>query len=140
MGFELHHELKRDGILVGRFPLCLVLLINDQSYPWFVLVPERENVRDTIDLTQPDYKELWNESRTFGTAIMQIFCGEKLNIAALGNVTPQLHVHHVVRYSSDPAWPAPIWGKQPMQPYRSEEIQQVRDRLNDAIIYGFSPV
>ena len=106
MGFELHHDLKRDGILIGRFPLCLVLLINDHSYPWFVLVPERENIRDTIDLPEADYKELWNESRAFAAAIMRIFSGEKLNIAALGNVTPQLHVHHIVRYSTDPAWNA----------------------------------
>ena len=139
MGFELHHDLKRDGILIGRFPLCLVLLINDHSYPWFVLVPERKNIRDTIDLPEADYKELWNESRAFAAAIMRIFSGEKLNIAALGNVTPQLHVHHIVRYSTDPAWPAPIWGKQPMQSYRAEEVQKVRDRLYAAMIYGFSP-
>lgn len=140
MGFELHSDLKRDGILIGRFPLCLVLLINDQSYPWFVLVPQRENIRDTIDLPEAEYKELWDESRAFATAIMRVFSGEKLNIAALGNVTPQLHVHHIVRYSTDPAWPAPIFGRHPMQSYRAEDIQQVRESLNAAMICGFSPV
>ena len=137
MTFELHPDLKRDGIPVGRFPLCLVLLINDRSYPWFVLVPERENVRDTIDLKVPDYERLWKESRVFGGGIMQVFSGEKLNVAALGNVTPQLHVHHIVRFSNDPAWPAPIWGKQPMVPYDAEGIHQVRDKLNAAMISGF---
>ena len=97
MKFELHPDLKRDGLAIGRFPLCHVLLINDQAYPWFVLVPGRVNIRDTIDLNLDDYQSLWAESREFGTAIMQVFRGEKLNVAALGNVTPQLHVHHVVR-------------------------------------------
>ncbi len=136
MKFELHPDLRRDGILVGRFSLCQVLLINDKTYPWFVLVPEVENARDTIDLTNDDHQTLWNESRAFGVGIMAVFHGEKLNVAALGNVTPQLHVHLVVRYSTDPAWPTPIWGKFPMQPYGKTEIENVRHRLTMANIAG----
>lgn len=136
MNFELHSDLQRDGILVGQFPLCQVLLINDKTYPWFVLVPMVDNVRDTIDLTDDDHQTLWNESRALGIGIMKVFKGEKLNVAALGNVTPQLHVHHIVRYSTDPAWPAPIWGKLPMQPYDQSEIENVRHRLELANIAG----
>jgi diadenosine tetraphosphate (Ap4A) HIT family hydrolase len=135
--FELHTDLQRDGILLGQFELCLVLLINDRSYPWFVLVPQRAAIRDTIDLESADYRQLWEESKIFGTAIMQIFAGEKLNVAALGNVTPQLHVHHVVRHSHDPAWPAPIWGKQPLQSYSALETENVRQHLSDVAILGF---
>ena len=137
MSFLLHADLQRDGIAVGRFPLCLVLLINDQAYPWFVLVPQRENRCDLIDLSPADYQTLWSESRAFGLGIMQSFAGEKLNVAALGNVTPQLHLHHIVRYASDPAWPAPIWGKQPLTPYDEKGIRQVIDNLADAKIAGF---
>ncbi len=132
MSFELHPDLIRDGILVARFPLCLVLLINDASYPWFVLVPEREKTGNTTDLSESDHQQLWAESRAFGIGIMRVFRGDKLNVAALGNITPQLHVHHVVRYVTDPAWPAPIWGRQPMVPYTSEGLCQVREQLDAA--------
>ena len=138
MSFELHPDLKRDGILMGRFALCQVLLINDSAYPWFVLVPQRENVRDPIDLTTDDYQLLWNESRELSIAIMNSFQGEKLNVAALGNVTPQLHVHHIVRYADDPAWPGPIWGRQPMQPYDDSRVQQIREQLSNATMSGFN--
>jgi len=117
LAFELHPDLSRDGIYMGSFPLCQVLLINDSNYPWFVLVPQREEIRDTIDLSKTDYEALWAESRAFSFAIMKLFAGEKLNVAALGNVTPQLHLHHVVRSAADVAWPGPIWGVQPLQPY-----------------------
>lgn len=137
MKFQLHPDLARDGILVGRFELCLVLLINDSAYPWFVLVPQRNNIRDPIDLTHDDYQLLSEESRALGIAVMKSFQGEKLNIAALGNMTPQLHVHHIVRYANDPAWPAPIWGKQPMQPYEESSITEIRKRLSKAKMSGF---
>ncbi len=138
--FELHSDLIRDGIDLGAFPLCRVLMINDKSYPWFVLVPQRADIRDTIDLEPKDYDQLWRESRIFSQGIMELFQGEKLNVAALGNMTPQLHVHHVVRYKNDAAWPGPIWGQQPMIPYASEDLNSVRDRLSRANMIGFEPL
>ncbi len=138
MSFELHPDLKRDGILLGRFPLCLVLLINDSAYPWFVLVPERESIRDTIDLSKDDYQTLWEESKVFGSAIMKIFGGEKLNVAALGNVTPQLHIHHVVRFELDAAWPGPIWGKHPLTPWKDRQLAINRTKFLNAKIPGFT--
>ncbi len=137
MSFELHADLKRDGVLIGRFELCLVLLINDQNYPWFVLVPQRDRIRDPIDLSPGDYQQLWTESRVFSVGIMQIFAGEKLNVAALGNMTPQLHVHHVVRFATDPAWPGPIWGKQPMKPYDNSQLESVVEKLRAVDLQGF---
>lgn len=138
MSFQLHPDLQRDGILVGQFPLCLVLLINDSAYPWFVLVPQRMELRDAIDLAVADYDQLWAESRLFSQALRDLYEGDKLNIAALGNITPQLHVHHIVRFQGDPAWPGPIWGKQPLVPYSDEAISEIRRRLATAGIDQYS--
>lgn len=137
MTFKLHPDLIRDGIHMGDFTLCRVLLINDAAYPWFVLVPRRESLRDPIDMTDADHALLWEESRVFSNAIMTIFSGEKLNVAALGNMTPQLHIHHIVRYAADPAWPGPIWGKQPMTPYSGADAQNILEKLKKAQISGF---
>ncbi len=136
MNFQLHPDLERDGILIGEFPLCKVLLINDCTYPWFVLVPRREDIRDTTDLSDDDHATLWAESKAFGVAIMEAFQGEKLNVAALGNITPQLHIHHVVRFSGDAAWPGPIWGVQPLQPYDDATLAEIRSKIVMAKIPG----
>lgn len=140
MSFTLHADLQRDGIEMGRFALCQVLLINDSHYPWFVLVPMREGISDTIDLTREDYARLWEESRLFLEGIMRAFKGEKLNVAALGNITPQLHIHHIVRYKSDAAWPGPIWGKHPLEPYVDTEIGVIKAKVTAENISGFTPV
>ncbi len=133
MRFELHPDLQRDGIEIGCLSLCRILLINDSQYPWFVLVPERWGVRDTIDLNPADYQQLWEESRIFSLAIMNAFNGDKLNVAALGNMTPQLHIHHIVRYHDDPAWPGPIWGRHPMTPYSEIAIAETKKKLLKAL-------
>ncbi|MFT7631681.1 MAG: diadenosine tetraphosphate (Ap4A) HIT family hydrolase [Mariniblastus sp.] len=137
MSFELHPNLRRDGISLGRFPLCELLLINDASYPWFVLVPHRSGVRDTTDLSEEDHQSLWQESRALGSAIMDLFVGEKLNVAALGNVTPQLHIHHVVRYQRDAAWPGPIWGVKGLVPYEKADVKAIQAKFANAKILGF---
>jgi len=137
--FELHPDLIRDGIPMGQFELCQVLLINDVTYPWFVLVPRRSGISDTIDLTEDDYTKMWLESRVFSQAIMSAFAGEKSNVAALGNMTPQLHIHHIVRYKNDPAWPGPIWGKHPMQPYDANGIKKARETLSRADMANYKP-
>lgn len=139
MTFTLHPDLIRDGVPMGDFPLCRVLLINDAAYPWFVLVPMIDGLRDTIDMNANDHATLWEESRTFSQAIMTAFAGEKLNVAALGNMTPQLHIHHIVRYAADAAWPGPIWGKQPLTPYDEDGIKAVSAKLLAASIEGFTP-
>lgn len=136
--FELHPDLQRDGVHLGNFQLCRVLLINDSNYPWFVLIPEIPDTSDTIELSLAEHEQLWRESRTFSLAIMKLFNGDKLNVAALGNVTPQLHIHHIVRYQSDAAWPAPIWGKYPLAPYSESELKEIHNLFAAAKLDNFS--
>jgi len=119
--FALHPRLAADTFSLGDFPLCRLLLMNDAQYPWFILVPRREGAREIYQLAEPDQLALLRESGQLSRAAMDAFNGEKLNVAALGNLVPQLHVHHVVRYAHDPAWPKPVWGLLPARPYAAPE-------------------
>ncbi|MGB9429136.1 MAG: HIT domain-containing protein [Gammaproteobacteria bacterium] len=127
--FTLHSHLAKDTVPIGKFALCRLLLMNDSNYPWFILVPERENIREIHELDDADRRELWDESAELSRALTAVFKLDKLNIAALGNQVPQLHVHHIVRYIHDPAWPAPVWGKLPPKPYYSAEIHKLKNLL-----------
>jgi diadenosine tetraphosphate (Ap4A) HIT family hydrolase len=133
MTFALHPRLAADTFTVGDFPLCRLLLMNDARYPWFVLVPRRDGVREIYLLDERDQQQLLRESSLLSRALMDAFAGEKLNVAALGNVAPQLHLHHIVRYAADAAWPRPIWGQHPALPYddaaRERRIAALRERL-----------
>ncbi len=133
MTFELHPQLQKDCITLGNFPLCRVLLMNDANYPWFILVPQREGLREIYELNEADLYLLMHESVAFSRALTTLFKPDKLNIAALGNVVPQLHVHHIARFEHDPAWPAPVWGKLPAKPYAAERIGIIRLQLADAL-------
>ncbi len=115
--FELHAQLAKDCFALGDFALCRVLLMNEANYPWVILVPRREGTREIHDLADADRIQLWDESALLSRALMRVFKGDKLNVAALGNLVPQLHVHHIVRFTTDVAWPAPVWGKLPVRPY-----------------------
>jgi diadenosine tetraphosphate (Ap4A) HIT family hydrolase len=121
VSFALHPRLAADTFTLGDLPLCRLLLMNDAHYPWFILVPRREGAREVYLLDEADQAALWRESARLSSALVTAFGGDKLNVAALGNVVPQLHVHHVVRYATDPAWPAPVWGRQPPRPYADAE-------------------
>lgn len=121
--FELHPRLAEDTLLVGDFPLSHLLLMNDASYPWFILVPRRAEIREIFELEQRDQQQLLAESSQLSKVLFKLFQADKLNIAALGNMVPQLHIHHIVRYQTDQAWPNPVWGLFPAQPY-TERAQQ----------------
>lgn len=108
--FELHPQLENDCIVLGQFPLSLLLLHRDANYPWFILVPRRQGVREIFQLEDDDQVQLVRESSQLSEVLMDVFSGDKLNVAALGNVVPQLHIHHIVRFRTDPAWPRPVWG------------------------------
>jgi diadenosine tetraphosphate (Ap4A) HIT family hydrolase len=129
MSFALHRQLAADCHRLGRFPLGLLLLMNDSRYPWFILVPQRPAIREIYELNAGDQAQLLKESTVLGRALMDAFAGDKLNVAALGNVVPQLHVHHIVRYAADAAWPAPVWGRHPALPYTAAGLQERREKL-----------
>lgn len=121
MNFQLHPQLGKDCLHIGQLPLCEVLLMNDASYPWLILVPRRPELVEIFQLTLDDQHQLIRESSFIAQQISLAFNADKINIAALGNVVSQLHVHHIVRYQTDPAWPAPVWGKLPARAYTPEE-------------------
>ncbi|HKT31928.1 MAG TPA: HIT family protein [Gammaproteobacteria bacterium] len=137
--FQLHSQLQKDILPLGRFTLCRLLLMNDSNYPWFTLVPERENIREIHELNDTDRRQLWDESALLSRALVEVFKPDKLNIAALGNQVPQLHVHHIVRYTHDVAWPAPVWGKVPPRPYYSAEIIKLKNTLLPKLGTAFHP-
>jgi len=120
--YELHPRLNEDCITIGRFELCQLLLMNDSNYPWFILVPRREGVREIFELSEADQRQLLWESSSLSRCIAEHFSADKINVAALGNMVPQLHIHHIVRYRSDPAWPAPVWGHAPAEPYSRQGL------------------
>ena len=128
---QLHPQLAKDCLPLGQFPLSHLLLMNDSHYPWFILVPARENIQEIYQLKPAEQQQLMRESSALGQAVMALFHGDKLNIGALGNMVPQLHVHHIVRFRTDPAWPAPVWGKLPAQPYEEEALKRLFAQLRE---------
>ncbi len=131
--FDLHPQLAADCHLIGDLPLSRALLLNDRRYPWVILVPRRADVREIFELSPTDRGQLLDESCHVGEWLMDAFGGDKLNIGALGNLVPQLHVHHVVRHVDDPAWPGPVWGHSPAEAYpeaeRAERLTRLRRGL-----------
>ena len=127
--FSLAPELERDCVFIADWSLCRVLLMNDQQYPWFILVPRIAGATEFTDLTSEQQALYWQESMALSELLQTTFHPDKLNIAALGNMVPQLHVHHVVRYQSDIAWPAPVWGAFPARLYLPEEIARIKSLM-----------
>lgn len=134
--FKLHEQLKSDCERLGRFELCQVLLMRDANYPWCILVPERADIREIHQLNAADRLQLMHESHQLSTTMAAVFKADKMNIAALGNVVPQLHIHHIVRYRNDLAWPAPVWGKLPARSYTAETLTQTVTQLREALATG----
>jgi len=125
----LHPQLEKDCFVLGEFSLCSLLLLNDANYPWFILLPNRENITEIHQLSTEDQQQLMTESMFFSHCLEQVFQPDKLNIAALGNVVPQLHIHHIARFTSDASWPAPVWGAVTIRPYSNEQVDSVKNQL-----------
>lgn len=129
--FELHPQLAADCFDLGRLDLSRLLLMNDARYPWLILVPERP-VHELHHLSTTDLHRLMDESARLASTMEALFRPDKLNVASLGNVVAQLHLHHVARYRDDEAWPGPVWGRGRAQPYAPEQAQQRIDSLRRA--------
>jgi len=134
---ELHPQLKQDSLILGHFPLCTLLLIKDANYPWFVLVPDREDVTEIFQLSKEDQIQLIHESSCLAEALAKGFNADKMNIAAIGNMVPQLHIHHIVRYKNDPCWPVPVWGKIPPLKYNNETLKLVLEKIKTLALDDF---
>jgi diadenosine tetraphosphate (Ap4A) HIT family hydrolase len=135
--FVLDPRLVQDTVAIGDFPLCRLLLSNDSNYPWFILVPRRPDISEVFQLDSADQLQLWHETRSLAQLLNESFGADKLNIAALGNVVSQLHMHVIVRFRGDAAWPAPVWGKHPALPYTGEQLSAVLERLRGLLIDDF---
>ena len=131
--YKLDDRLENDTFHVTDLALCDVLLMNDTQFPWLILVPRVEGITEIIDLSQTQQLQLWEESALISRVLRNTFVPDKLNVAALGNVVSQLHVHHVVRMKTDCAWPAPIWGRQPTVAYTQEAAQSLITQIQKQI-------
>jgi diadenosine tetraphosphate (Ap4A) HIT family hydrolase len=131
--FQLHPRLKEDCIAIGRFDLCQLLMMNDSQYPWFILVPEKAGIKEIYQLSKPERQTLTEESSYLAENMAALFKADKMNIAAIGNLVPQLHIHHVVRYQTDKAWPAPIWGKFAAVAYTQWQIEENVARVKEQL-------
>ena len=128
---ELHPQLKKDCIVLGEFTLCSLLLLNDANYPWFILLPNRAGITEMHHLSEIDQQQLMTESMFFSQCLEQVFQADKLNIAALGNVVPQLHIHHIARFTTDACWPAPVWGAVSTIPYNEAQLKNIKKQLHN---------
>ena len=128
--FALNPQLAADTHLLGELPLCRVLLMNDQQYPWLILVPRRADVSEVFELSEADQALLWQETRLVAEKLKDAFGADKINIATLGNVVSQLHMHVIARFTTDAAWPAPVWGRHAAKAYSAEQLAELKQKLS----------
>lgn len=131
---DLHPQLVADTVPISKMQLCDVLLMKDANYPWLVLVPRREDVREIHLLSAADQQRLMREISHVATRLEALTGAYKMNVAALGNIVPQLHVHIIARFEDDAAWPGPVWGMVPATPYEGDALEAVVEKLKRALI------
>lgn len=155
----LHPRLEADTLALGRLPLSLLRLMNDATWPWLILVPQRPGfgeaglgepgpgevgpgeayVREICELPPTDRALLIEEIALVSDALRDLFRPDKINVGALGNLVPQLHVHVLARFTTDPAWPAPVWGKSAPVPYESAPLADIQSRIAARLGTSLSP-
>ncbi len=131
--FQLNDRLKNDTVEIGRLELSLLLLINERSLPWVILVPERDGIKEIDELSADDRILLIEEIACVSQVIRHLYYPDKINVGALGNVVQQLHVHVIGRFVTDRAWPGPIWGIGQMQAYHIDELDKVLAQIRTAL-------
>ena len=138
--WQLDQQLRDDTVTIGDLPLCRVLLNNDGNYPWLILVPRREDLVELTDLNESGRATLMREIAQVSAALKAHTHCHKLNVAALGNVVAQLHVHVIARFRTDPAWPDPVWGKVKRFPHDKEQrdllVNAMRTALQIEALHG----
>src|ERR1051325_1854377 len=129
----LHPQLAADTLNMGDLPLARALVMNDANYPWLILVPRKPGLTEVIDLDEAGQAQLMREVTQAARALRDVTKCHKLNIAALGNAVPQLHVHVIARFRHDPAWPKPVWGAVPARAYRHDAMESFIISLRQAV-------
>ena len=129
--FELHPQLARDSIHLVDWPLSQVRVINDANFHWFILVPRVAVATEIIDLTEQEQQQLWHESAFLSHWIKAEYAADKLNLASIGNKVGQLHIHHIARFTHDPLWPEPVWGKLSSIPLDESAVTQLQQVFQD---------
>ena len=118
--FVLHPQLAKDTALIGRIGECLLLLMKDARYPWLILVPEQEGLRELHDLSDDQFSSVTQIIKQTSLRLQTLTEALKINVAALGNMVPQLHIHIIARREDDASWPGPVWGVGTAEPYTEE--------------------
>jgi diadenosine tetraphosphate (Ap4A) HIT family hydrolase len=134
--WSLDPQLERDTVTVGDLPLARILVMNDATYPWLILVPRIAGAVELIDLADEQQAQLMDEIAMLSRVLKDVTGCDKLNVAAIGNVVAQLHVHVVARRRDDPAWPRPVWGHAPARPYGQPEIDRFIDSIRQEVAFG----
>ena len=131
--FELHPRLIAETVTVMDWPLCRVLLMNDSTYPWLVLVPRQKDIAEITDLSPQDQLVLMAEIAKASTGLRALTTPHRINVAALGNMVAQLHVHVIARFTDDPAWPKAVWGAAPTVNYTADTLAAKLAELRDVL-------
>jgi diadenosine tetraphosphate (Ap4A) HIT family hydrolase len=131
--WALHAQLEADTVTIGDLPLSRVLIIKDANYPWLLLVPRRPDIVEIIDLDEVAQAQLMVEIARVARALKEVTRCDKLNIAALGNAVPQLHVHIIGRRKTDAAWPKPVWGQVPPLSHDAAELEKFTQTIRKQI-------
>lgn len=142
MSFTLHPRLKADTLHVGDLPLCTVLLSKEKVGPWLILVPKIADLIEIHHLPHEQQVQLITESSAIAAILENTFQPDKINVGALGNLVPQLHIHHIARFKTDIAWPGPIWGNTDGEVRNEKEQQSLVEKLQQKLssINGFQAV
>lgn len=135
--FILHQQLEADTCLLGEFPLCQVLLANDGNYPWLILVPKINDITEFHQLNDEQQAQFLIESNAVSKLLKDSLHADKINIAALGNMVPQLHIHHVARFKQDVCWPKPIWGQVTAISRTSQQKTDLIQMISTTLHAGF---
>ena len=124
MSFKLHERLAEDCFEICNLEICTILLMNDARYPWLILVPRRPDLRDLHEIAEAEQAQVFAEITQASQVLESLYAPHKLNVAALGNQVPQLHIHVIARTQDDPAWPGPVWGVGAAEAYSESTLAE----------------
>lgn len=127
--FVLDSKLKSDTFFIADLKISQLLLMNDANYVWTILVPRKPNLTELVDLSFDEQSEVLREINLVSKILQKNFSAEKLNIAALGNVVSQLHIHVIARKKNDATFPKPVWGNAPAKPYAQKDAQDLIEKI-----------